>query len=200
MNFKATEVGYIAGTPYVGAVVDMYAGPGDGYRGEFMAWDPVKQEKVWGIKENFPVWSGTVVTAGDVAFYGTMDRWLKAVDARTGEVLWTFRAPSGFIGQPVTYQGTDGRQYVAILSGVGGWSGAIAAAEIDPRVRNGALGFVGATQDLPAYTLGGSTLLVFALPEQREAAAPDAQELEQAVEELEGSVAEPEEADGAAAE
>ena len=190
MNFKATEVGYIAGTPYVGAVVDMYAGPGDGYRGEFMAWDLIKREKVWAIHENFPVWSGTVVTAGDVAFYGTMDRWFKAVDARTGEVLWTFRAPSGFIGQPVTYLGADGRQYVAILSGVGGWSGAIAAAEIDPRVRNGALGFVGATQDLPAYTLGGSTLLVFALPEQREesagapAPAPDADEL---IERLEGA-------------
>ena len=168
MNMKTSEVGYIAGTPYLGATADMYAGPGDGYRGEFMAWDFAKQEKVWSIKENFPVWSGTVVTAGDIAFYGTMDRWFKAVDAKTGEVLWSFRAPSGFIGQPVTYFGGDGRQYVAILSGVGGWSGAVAMAELDPRVRNGALGFVGATQDLPAYTLGGSTLLVFALPKAGE--------------------------------
>ncbi len=165
MNMVTSEVGYIAGTPYLGATADMYAAPGDGYRGEFMAWDPVARKKVFAIKEKFPVWSGTVVTADDVAFYGTMDRWLKAVDARTGEVLWKFLAPSGFIGQPVTYQGADGRQYVAILSGVGGWSGAVAIAELDPRVRNGALGFVGATQDLPAYTTGGSTLLVFALPE-----------------------------------
>jgi PQQ-dependent dehydrogenase (methanol/ethanol family) len=163
MNHKTSQVGYIAGTPFVGATVDMYAGPG-GHRGEFMAWDPVKQEKVWAIKEHFPVWSGTVVTAGDVAFYGTMDRWFKAIDANTGELLWQFRAGSGFIGQPVTYQGSDGRQYVAILSGVGGWSGAIASAKIDPRIRNAALGFAGATQDLPAYTLGGSELLVFALP------------------------------------
>ncbi|WP_457589936.1 PQQ-dependent dehydrogenase, methanol/ethanol family [Jiella marina] len=165
MNFKASEVGYIAGTPYLGATVDMYAGPGDGYRGEFMAWDPVEQKEAWSIKERFPVWSGTVVTAGDVAFYGTMDRWFKAVNAKTGEILWQFRAPSGFIGQPSTYQGADGRQYVAILSGIGGWSGAVATAELDPQVRNGALGFVGATQDLPAFTKGGSTLLVFALPE-----------------------------------
>ena len=84
-------------------------GPGDGYRGEFMAWDPVARKKVWAIKEKFPVWSGTLVTAGDVAFYGTMDRWFKAVDAKTGEVLWQFRAPSGIIGQPVTYRGTDGK-------------------------------------------------------------------------------------------
>ena len=79
-----------------------------------------------------------------------MDRWFKAVDAKTGKLLWQFHAPSGIIGQPITYQGNDGKQYVAMLSGVGGWAGAIAAAEIDPRVRNGALGFVGATQDLAA--------------------------------------------------
>ncbi|MCP8937448.1 PQQ-dependent dehydrogenase, methanol/ethanol family [Alsobacter sp. SYSU M60028] len=165
MNFKTGEVGYIAGTPYVGASVDMYAGPG-GYRGEFMAWDPVKKSKVWAIKENLPVWSGALVTAGDVAFYGTMDRLFKAVDARTGEPLWQFRTSSGVIGQPMSYKGADGRQYVAVMSGIGGWPGVVANAEVDPRVRNAALGFAGATQDLPTYTVGGSTLFVFALPAQ----------------------------------
>ncbi|HJU18466.1 MAG TPA: PQQ-dependent dehydrogenase, methanol/ethanol family [Stellaceae bacterium] len=165
MNWKTSEVGYIAGTPYVGATVDMYAGPG-GYRGEFMAWDPVKKKKVWAIRERFPVWSGALVTGGDVAFYGTMDRWFKAVDAKTGKVLWQVHTPSGIIGQPVSYQGSDGRQYIAILSGVGGWPGVVANAEIDPRVRNGALGFTGAMQDLPEYTAGGASLLVFALPKQ----------------------------------
>ena len=126
MNFQTSEVGYIAGTPYVGATVDMYAGPG-GHRGEFMAWDPVKRKKVWSITEKFPVWSGALVTAGDVAFYGTMDRWFKAVDAKTGKVLWQFHAGSGFIGQPVTFMGNDGVQYVAILSGVGGWPGVVAS-------------------------------------------------------------------------
>jgi lanthanide-dependent methanol dehydrogenase len=168
MNWKIEDVGYIAGTPYVGATVDMYAGPG-GYRGEFMAWDPVQKKKMWAIHEKFPVWSGAVVTAGDVAFYGTMDRHFKAVDAKTGKVLWDFVTPSGIIGQPVTYA-VNGVQYVAILSGVGGWPGAVANAEIDPRVRNAALGFVGATQDLPAYTAGGSTLLVFALPPNQQKA------------------------------
>ena len=162
-NFKTSEVGYIAGTPYVGATVDMFAGPG-GYRGEFMAWDPVQRKKVWQIHENMPVWTGALVTAGDVAFYGTMDRWFKAVDAKDGKPLWQFHMGSGVIGQPVTYQGTDGVQYVAIIEGVGGWPGAIANARIDPRVRNGALGFVGATQDLPTYTQGGGELVVFALP------------------------------------
>jgi alcohol dehydrogenase (cytochrome c) len=169
MNWKTSEVGYIAGTPYVGATVDMYAGPG-GYRGEFMAWDPVQRKKVWAIKEKFPVWTGTVATAGGLVFYGTMDRWFKAVDAKTGKVLWKFQTPSGMIGQPVTYS-VNGVQYVAILSGVGGWPGAVANSEIDPRVRNAGLGFVGATQDLPAYTVGGSTLLVFALGDKTQHAA-----------------------------
>jgi PQQ-dependent dehydrogenase (methanol/ethanol family) len=164
MDYKTAEVGYIAGTPYVGATVDMYAGPG-GYRGEFAAWDPVKRKKVWAVHEKFPVWTGTMVTAGNIAVYGTMDRWFKVVDARNGKLLYQFHAPSGFIGQPVTYQGKDGNQYIAMLSGVGGWAGALANAPIDPRVRNGALGYTGAMGDLPAVTSGGSTLLVFALPQ-----------------------------------
>lgn len=163
-NFRPSQVGYIAGTPFLGATVDMYAGPGDGYRGEFMAWDPVARKKVWAIHERFPVWSGTAVTAGNVAFYGTMDRWFKAVDAKTGKLLWKFRGPSGFIGQPSVYKGSDGREYVAILSGIGGWPGVTANARLNPLIRNGALGFSGATQDLPAYTAAGSTLMVFALP------------------------------------
>jgi hypothetical protein len=67
------------------------------------------------------------------------------------------------IGQPISYRGSDGQQYIAILSGVGGWPGVVANAEVDQRVRNAALGFTGATQDLPFYTAGGSELLVFKL-------------------------------------
>ena len=163
MDFKASEAAYIPGTPYVGATVNMYAGPG-GYRGEFAAWDPVKRKKVWAIHEKFPVWTGTMVTAGNIAVYGTMDRWFRVVDATNGKLLYQFRCPSGFIGQPITYQGSDGRQYLAMLSGVGGWAGALANAEIDPRVRNGALGYTGAVGDLPSVTSGGSVLMVFALP------------------------------------
>ncbi|MBV9692617.1 MAG: PQQ-dependent dehydrogenase, methanol/ethanol family, partial [Alphaproteobacteria bacterium] len=164
MDYEASEVGYIAGTPYIGATVDMYAGPGN-YRGEFAAWDLTQRKKVWAIHEKFPVWSGTMVTAGNIAVYGTMDRWFKVVDARSGKLLYRFHAPSGFIGQPITYQGADGNQYIAMLSGVGGWAGALAvkSAGLDPRVRNGALGYTGAMGDLPAFTSGGSTLLVFSL-------------------------------------
>jgi lanthanide-dependent methanol dehydrogenase len=160
---EGVEANYIAGTPYVGMNVRMYAGPG-GHRGEFTAWDPVAAKPMWKIRESFPAWSGAVATAGDVVFYGTMDGWFKAVHARTGEVLWQFKTGSGIIGQPITYRGPDGKQYVAILAGVGGWSGAIVAGGLDPRDGTGALGFVNAMGDLPSVTTKGGDLYVFALP------------------------------------
>ena len=163
MDVEGLEANYIAGTPYVGMNVRMYAGPG-GNRGEFLAWDPVKNEKVWAVNENFPVWSGALVTAGDVVFYGTMDGWFKALDAKSGTLLWQFKCGSGIIGQPVSYRGPDGKQYVAILAGVGGWSGAIVAGGLDPRDSTAALGFVGAMTDLPDHTTRGGMLYVFALP------------------------------------
>ena len=156
------QANYIAGTPYVGANVRMYAGPG-GHRGEFTAWDPVHGKVVWTVNERCPVWSGTVVTATDVTFYGTMDGWFKAVNARTGDPLWQFKVGSGIIGQPVTYKGPDGKQYLAVLSGVGGWSGAIVAGGLDPRDGTAALGFVNAMQDLPQYSTQGGMLYVFSL-------------------------------------
>ena len=93
-----------------------------------------------------------------------MDGWFKAVDARTGELLWQFKTGSGIIGQPITYRGPDGKQYVAVLSGVGGWAGAIVAGDLDPRDGTAALGFVNAMHDLPNVTTKGGTLYVFALP------------------------------------
>jgi alcohol dehydrogenase (cytochrome c) len=130
----------------------------------FDAWDPVARKVVWTIKENFPVWSGALVTAGNVVFYGTMEGWFKAVDAQTGQELWKFKTGSGIIGQPISYRGPDGKQYIAILSGVGGWSGAIVVGGIDARDSSAAAGFVNAMTDLPGATTKGGTLYVFALP------------------------------------
>jgi PQQ-dependent dehydrogenase (methanol/ethanol family) len=123
-DLETMTTSYIAGTPFVGASVVYKAGPG-GNRGVVTAWNPVSAQAAWTIKEHFPVWSGTLVTAGDVLFYGTMDGWFKAVNAKTGALLWRFKCGSGIIGQPIAYRGPDGRQYIAILSGVGGWAGAI---------------------------------------------------------------------------
>ena len=161
-DFEGVEANYIAGTPFVGANVKMVAGHG-GHRGAFTAWDPLHGRIVWQIRENLPVWSGALVTVGDVVFYGTMDGWFKAVDARSGKLLWQFKCGSGIIGQPITYRGPDGKQYIAVLAGVGGWAGAIVAAGLDPRDSTAALGFVNAMKDLPQYSTKGGMLYVFSL-------------------------------------
>jgi lanthanide-dependent methanol dehydrogenase len=163
MDEGHSEANYIAGTPYLGADARMYAGPG-GNRGMLTAWDPVARRPVWRLREDLPLWSGALATGGDLVFYGTMDGLFKAVDARTGRLLWQFRLSSGTIGQPVSFSGPDGRQYVAILAGVGGWSGAIVSGALDKGDPTSALGFVNAVRDLPARTDAGGRLYVFALP------------------------------------
>ena len=163
MDWEATEVNYISGTPYVGADVRMFAGPG-GYRGDLIAWDPVARKQVWESQEDLPLWSGTLTTAGDLVFYGTMDGWFKALDARNGRLLWQHKTRSGVIGQPVAYRAPDGREYIAVLSGVGGWAGAVVSGGLDPRDPTAGGGFANALKDLPQHTGKGGTLYVFALP------------------------------------
>ncbi|WP_396614829.1 methanol/ethanol family PQQ-dependent dehydrogenase [Lysobacter soli] len=163
MDWQTNEVNYIAGTPYVGADARYYAGPG-GNRGAFTAWNPSTRKIAWQVKEDLPVWSGALATAGDLVFYGTMDGWFKAVDARSGKALWQFKADSGIIGQPVSYRGPDGRQYIAVLSGIGGWPGAIVVQNLDTRDVTAGGGWGGVLSDLKDRTSPGGTLYVFALP------------------------------------
>ncbi len=163
MDYAGLKASYIEGTPYLGADVHMYPGSkGWNARGEFIAWDPTTGKKVWGIPERFPVWSGPVVTGSDLLFYGTMDGWLRAVDAHSGKVLWQFKTGSGIIGNPMTFTGPDGKQYVAVYSGVGGWAGAIALG-LSANDPTAALGATGAMPDLPNYTAPGGTVYVFTL-------------------------------------
>ncbi|MBW3671689.1 MAG: methanol/ethanol family PQQ-dependent dehydrogenase, partial [Acidobacteria bacterium] len=163
MDYEGIEANYIEGTPYLGASVKMYPGPG-GYQGELVAWDLVNERKVWGIKEKeLPIYSGVLSTAGDVVFYGTMDGWFKVVDAVSGEVLWKFKTASGIVGNPMTYLGPDGRQYVAIYSGVGGWMGSVAFPEISAEDEYAALGVVGAMKEIKKMTNAGDVLYVFGL-------------------------------------
>ncbi|MGQ0560910.1 MAG: PQQ-dependent dehydrogenase, methanol/ethanol family [Gemmatimonadota bacterium] len=118
-DWKTFEVSYIAGTPYYGMSGVLHPGPG-GQLGEFIAWDAVRGARVWSIPEPYPVWGGALATGGDVVFYGTLDGWFKAVDARDGSMLWKYKVGSGVVGNPITYRGPDGKQYIAILAGVGG--------------------------------------------------------------------------------
>ncbi|HEX5042506.1 MAG TPA: PQQ-dependent dehydrogenase, methanol/ethanol family [Candidatus Polarisedimenticolaceae bacterium] len=163
MDYEGVEANYIAGTPFLGASVRMYPGPG-GYQGEMVAWDVAHARKAWSVKEEkFPVYSGALVTAGDVLFYGTMDGWFKALDARTGTELWKFKVASGVVGNPMTYLGPDGKQYVAVYAGIGGWMGAVAFPTVSMDDPYAALGVVGAMQGIKESSGPGDVLYVFGL-------------------------------------
>jgi PQQ-dependent dehydrogenase (methanol/ethanol family) len=164
MDWEPTNVSYIRGTAYIGVNPRFFPGPG-GNAGEFMAWDPVARKKVWTIAERWPAWSGAVATAGGLVFYGNLEGWFKAVDARSGALLWQFKTSSGIVGQPSTFRGPDGRQYVAILSGIGGWAGGLVSSDLDPRDPTAAKGFGNMTSELKKQSTAGGTLYVFALPQ-----------------------------------
>ncbi|MER9443725.1 methanol/ethanol family PQQ-dependent dehydrogenase [Mesorhizobium sp. M0340] len=186
MDYEPYKVSYTAGQPYVGATVSMYAAPGgDGNMGNFIAWDAAKGEIVWSKPEQFSVWSGALATDGDVVFYGTLEGYIKAVD-KDGKELYKFKTPSGIIGNITTYE-HDGKQYIAVLSGVGGWAGiGLAGGLLSPDnaaawhgavdqgreqgdqaavVGTAGLGAVGGYATLADYTTLGGQLTVFGLPD-----------------------------------
>jgi len=162
MDYEGVEVKYAAGQPYVGAIVRMFPGPG-GNRGAFIAWDPMQGKIMWSDKENLAAYGGALATAGDIVFYGTMEGWLKAVDQKTGKLLWEYKTPSGIIGNPMTYVGPDGKQYVAVLSGIGGWAGIGVAAGIGAEDPTAGLGALGAFGDAGSFSTQGGVLTVFSL-------------------------------------
>ncbi|MGF9761573.1 lanthanide-dependent methanol dehydrogenase XoxF5 [Microvirga sp. 0TCS3.31] len=163
MDYEPYKVNYTPGQPYVGATLSMYPAPNShGGMGNFIAWDARTGKIAWSLPELFSVWSGALATAGDVVFYGTLEGYLKAVDAKTGKELYKFKTPSGIIGNVMTYT-HGGKQYVAVLSGVGGWAGiGLAAGLTDPQA---GLGAVGGYSALSNYTALGGQLTVFALPQ-----------------------------------
>ncbi|GLS29024.1 PQQ-dependent dehydrogenase, methanol/ethanol family [Mesorhizobium albiziae] len=186
MDYEPYKVSYTAGQPYVGATVSMYpAADSHGGMGNFIAWDAAKGEIVWSVPEQFSVWSGALATAGDVVFYGTLEGYIKAVDT-DGKELYKFKTPSGIIGNVNTFE-HGGKQYIAVLSGVGGWAGiGLAGGLLSPEnaaawhgavdqgreqgdeaqvVGTAGLGAVGGYAALADYTTLGGQLTVFGLPE-----------------------------------
>ncbi|HWK46305.1 MAG TPA: methanol/ethanol family PQQ-dependent dehydrogenase [Stellaceae bacterium] len=161
MDYEPFKVSYTAGQPYVGATLSMFPPKGETNLGNFIAFDAGKGKVVWTDKEPFSVWSGALTTAGDIAFYGTLEGYLKAVDLKTGKELYKYKTPSGIIGNVTTYT-HKGKQYIAVLSGVGGWAGIGMAAGLAGDTDG--LGAVGAYRQLSNYTQLGGVLTVFAVP------------------------------------
>jgi len=161
MNYEAVESKYVAGQPWAGASLTMFPGS-DGVMGGFMAWDGLLGKAKWYQPEKFSVWGGALATASNLIFYGTLDRWFKALDANTGKLLWEFQVGSGVVGNAMTY-GHHGKQYIGVYSGIGGWA-AIALNQGLTEDSDGA-GTAGAFKDLAKYNAapGGGALNVFAL-------------------------------------
>ena len=161
MTYEPVESKYVAGQPWVGATLTMFAGP-DGVMGGFAAYDPMTNKKAWYNKEKFSAWGGALTTASDLVFYGTLDRWFKALDAKTGKELWKFQVGSGVIGNAFTYS-NGGKQYVGVLSGIGGWAGV--AMNLGLTNPTDALGAAGGYAELTKYNAapGGGALTVFSL-------------------------------------
>jgi PQQ-dependent dehydrogenase (methanol/ethanol family) len=186
MDYEPFRVSYTAGQAYVGATVAMYPAPNShGGMGNFIAWDAAKGDIVWSKPELFSVWSGALSTDGDVIFYGTLEGYLKAVDEK-GNELYKFKTPSGIIGNVNTFE-HNGKQYIAVLSGVGGWAGiGLAGGLLSPKnaaawhgavdqgrkqgnqeqqVGTAGLGAVGGYAALADNTTLGGQLTVFGLPD-----------------------------------
>jgi len=186
MDYEPFSVSYTAGQAYVGSTVSMYPTPNShGGMGNFIAWDPAAGKIVWSRPERFAVWSGALTTKGGVAYYGTLEGYVVAVNMKDGQELWRFKTPSGIIGNINTYT-HNGKQYIAVLSGVGGWAGIGLAAGLTQESGAGAwhqavhpnratgtgietagLGAVGAHKSLGEYTQLGGVLTVFHVPDQK---------------------------------
>ena len=163
MDYEPFRVEYTAGQPYVGATLSMFPAPGShGGMGNFITWDAGKGKIVQSKPEKFSVWSGSLVTAGGIACYGTLEGYLKCVDADDiNKELFKFKTPSGIIGNVTTWE-FKGKQYIGILSGIGGWAGIGLAAGLEKPTDG--LGAVGGYAELASYTELGGTMTVFALP------------------------------------
>jgi len=116
MDIAGKNEAYNPGKFYLASEFDLDKADSGGFLSELKAWDPVKRAAVWGIKEDLPFMGGVMSTAGGLVFYGNQRGELKAVDAKTGRVLWTFNVGTGILQSPTTYM-IDGRQYVAVVAG-----------------------------------------------------------------------------------
>jgi PQQ-dependent dehydrogenase (methanol/ethanol family) len=123
MAIEPLSIEYTSGKPWVGvngfttypSLIDVDA------RGAISAINPLTGKIAWVKKEKFSLSSGLLSTATHVLFYGSLDGWLKVVNANRGTKLWQFKLGSGIVGNPFSYS-KNGKQYVGVYSGFGGWA------------------------------------------------------------------------------
>ncbi len=150
MTIESVSSKYQTAQPWVGATISQFslgskiqgldAISNDGF-GKIAAINPLTKKTIWQNKEEFTLWSGVLSTSSNLVFYGTLHRWFKAVDAKTGKDLWRYQLGSGSVSNPFTYS-LKGRQFIGTYSALGGWA-SVAADLAHCGNGCGALGFNG---------------------------------------------------------
>ena len=132
-KYTPVEQEYKPGVFYIGMSFEWLLP--EGPKGFLRAIDPLTGKYKWQFPTEVPMNGGVLVTEGNVVFTGAQTGELYAFNAETGEKLWEFRTGSGIIAPPITYQ-IDGKQYIAVASGIGGvynnFSGDINLKNINP--------------------------------------------------------------------